>query len=79
MISNTTPLLTVKQVSELLNVKPSTVYAWVSMDYIPTIRLGVGKEKPLVRFDQTEVLRWLNQRKSEGRTTRLPAKFAQPA
>ena len=70
------PLLTVKQVAELLNVKVSTVYQWVSMAYLPCVRLGVGLEKPLVRFDQTEVLAWLASKKAAGRITRLPSKFS---
>jgi excisionase family DNA binding protein len=72
-------LLTVKQVAELLNIRSSTVYEWVRMDYIPCIRLGVGKEKPLVRFDAAEVNLWLNRKKEAGRTTRLPSKFAETA
>ena len=65
-------LLKVADVAAMLNVQPSTVYEWVRMDYIPHIRLGTGKEKPCIRFDAQEVLEWLNARKNEGRTSRLP-------
>jgi hypothetical protein len=45
------------------------------MNYIPHIRLGVGKDKPLVRFEQAAVLAWLNSKREAGRPTRLQSKF----
>jgi len=36
-------LLKVHDVAAMLSVQPSTIYQWVSMDYIPCIRLGIGK------------------------------------
>jgi len=65
-------LLKVPDVAAMLSVQPSTIYQWVSMDYIPCIRLGVGKTKPCVRFDEQAVLEWLKARMSEGRASRLP-------
>ncbi len=66
------PLLTVIDVAQLLNVKPTTVYEWARMDYIPHIRLGLGAKKPCVRFRWSAVETWLDQREKAGRTTRLP-------
>ena len=47
-------LLTAKQVAELLEVKISTVYDWVSRGVIPYVKLS-----RLVRFKKTEVFRWV--------------------
>ena len=66
------PLLRVEDIAELLNVQPSTVYEWVRMDYIPHIRIGVGKKKPLVRFERSAIIRWLEERRREGRLQRVP-------
>jgi len=66
------PLLTVEQLAPKLNVKKSTLYEWVRMDYIPNIRLGIGKKKPLVRFSPSAVQEWLKQKETEGRTRRVP-------
>ena len=46
--------LTVKNLSQRLQIKPSTLYAWVSQGKIPCRKIhGV------VRFDPTEIDRWL--------------------
>ncbi len=66
------PLLTAKQIAQMLNVKSSTVYEWAQMGYIPCIRLGTGKKKPLVRFSQFRVQEWLKQKEVDGRTKRVP-------
>lgn len=47
-------LLTAKQVSELLEVKVSTIYDWVYRDMIPFIKLG-----RLIRFKKAEIFRWI--------------------
>jgi excisionase family DNA binding protein len=47
-------LLTVKAVSERLQVKPSTVYLWAAQGTIPHIKLG-----RLLRFDREELEHWL--------------------
>lgn len=66
------PLLTANEVAELLSVRPTTVYEWARMEYIPHIRLGVGKKKPCVRFRRSVVEDWLDQKENAGRATRLP-------
>lgn len=65
-------LIGVAEVAKMLGVRPSSVYEWVRMDYIPHVRLGVGKIHPCVRFDETEVIAWVNKKKQKGRSTRLP-------
>jgi excisionase family DNA binding protein len=65
-------LMTVRQVAEMLSIRPSTVYEWARIRYIPSVQLGSGSRKPCVRFDQVEIDRWLEARKKAGRTSRLP-------
>ena len=47
-------LLTVKEVSQWLQVKPSTLYVWAEHGMIPHLKLG-----RLVRFDHDEIEMWL--------------------
>ncbi|RPJ61223.1 MAG: DNA-binding protein [Acidobacteria bacterium] len=65
-------LLKAEQVAELLNVRVSTVYEWVRMDYIPHIRIGIGLKKPCVRFSSSAIDEWLLEKGRKGRKTRLP-------
>lgn len=48
-------LMTAKQVSELIEVRPSTVYKWVDLGYIPHVKLG-----RCVRFKKAELIRWID-------------------
>jgi excisionase family DNA binding protein len=48
-------LLTVKALSQRLQIKPSTLYAWASHGKIPCRKIH-----GLVRFDPTEIDRWLS-------------------
>jgi excisionase family DNA binding protein len=47
-------LLTVKALSQRLQIKPSTLYAWASQGKVPCRKIH-----GLVRFDPTEIDRWL--------------------
>ena len=47
-------LMTVKELSQWLQVKPSTLYVWAEHGMIPHLKLG-----RLVRFDHDEIERWL--------------------
>jgi excisionase family DNA binding protein len=47
-------LLTVNALSQRLQIKPSTLYAWASHGKIPCRKIH-----GLVRFDSTEIDRWL--------------------
>ena len=49
-------LMTAKQVSELIEVKPSTVYHWVHLGLIPYVKLG-----KCVRFKKAELFRWIDK------------------
>lgn len=47
-------LLSIRDVSELLKIKESTLRAWVFQRRIPVVRLG-----RLVRFRLSELTKWL--------------------
>lgn len=51
-------ILTVKQVAELIQAKPSTVYAWAEQGIIPSIKLA-----GLLRFDEREVMQFIESHK----------------
>lgn len=57
-------MLNPEQVSELLQVKLSTIYQWTHQEYIPHYKVG-----RFVRFNESEILRWLsrNERKGDAR------------
>jgi len=55
-------LLTVKDVSELLQVSQALVYKWVHYDFVPYIKLG-----SLLRFKETRIEKWLEKRERKGR------------
>ena len=47
-------MLTISQVSNLLNIKPSTLYAWVSQGKIPHVKIH-----GLIRFQSEDIQQWL--------------------
>jgi excisionase family DNA binding protein len=49
-------LMTAKQVSELLEVNPSTIYQWVHLGLVPYVKLG-----KCVRFKKIELFRWIDK------------------
>jgi excisionase family DNA binding protein len=56
-------LLTIKDLSAWLNIKPSTLYLWAAQGKIPCQKIH-----GLIRFDREQVQRWLEsfQQKSLG-------------
>ena len=48
-------MLTVKELSAWLNIKPSTLYLWVSQNKIPCRRIH-----GLIRFEPDAIQAWLN-------------------
>lgn len=48
-------LLTVKELSQQLQIKPSTLYAWAKRGKIPCCT-----PNGLIRFDPDEIVRWLD-------------------
>lgn len=55
-------LLTIQQVSDLLQVSRSLVYKWVHYDFVPYVKIG-----NVVRFKESELNRWLKNKEHKGR------------
>ena len=55
-------IVTIKEVSEFIKVKESTLYSWVGCGLIPSLKVN-----GLVRFDMEQIEEWLanSQRKNE--------------
>ena len=62
-----TSLLTVKQVSEWLNFKPSTLYLWAAKGKIPCRKIH-----SLIRFEPDAIQRWLDSFTAEHDLTESP-------
>ncbi len=58
-------LLTVSDICELLQVKRSLVYKWVHYGYVPHIKIGTA-----LRFRESRLEKWINNRESRGRKSR---------
>ena len=59
-------LLTVKQIAELLQLNPMTIYKWTSQGRIPCIKFSVR----CVRFEWDKVKKWFSTMEQKGRATR---------
>jgi excisionase family DNA binding protein len=53
-------LLSIKEVSEILNVKPSTLYQWAELGQIPCIKINGA-----LRFDTEDIKRWVDSCKKK--------------
>jgi excisionase family DNA binding protein len=53
-------LVSVKELSEMLNVKPSTLYQWAELGQIPCIKLN-----GVLRFDVEDINQWINSCKKQ--------------
>jgi len=57
-------LLPPEQLSELLQVKLSTVYKWAHYKYVPVVKLG-----SLIRFKKNKIEYWVKRRERKGRAS----------
>ena len=55
-------LLTIKDISGLLQVSQALVYKWVHFGFIPYIKIG-----SLIRFKESEISKWIKKRQKSGR------------
>jgi excisionase family DNA binding protein len=55
-------LLTIRQLSDLIQVSPKTIYQWTHIGFMPYYKFPKG-----VRFRTAEVEKWLEKRKHNGR------------
>ena len=53
-------IVTIKEVSEFLNVKLSTVYQWAELGQIPCMKLN-----GCLRFDMEDIMNWIKTCKKE--------------
>ncbi len=53
-------LLTVKDVSEMLNVKVKTIYQWAELNQIPHMKLN-----GVLRFDLNDIMAWIQRCKKQ--------------
>ena len=53
-------LISIKELSDHLGVAVETIYQWTSMKVIPFYKIG-----RLVRFDESEIDKWLAERKQQ--------------
>lgn len=60
-------LLNTTQVAEWLNVKESTIRKWTHYGFIPHVKLG-----RCVRFQESEIEKWLRERAEKGRSSMTP-------
>ena len=66
-------LLTVKEVSEMVRAKPSTVYAWAEQGVLPCYRLG-----GLLRFSEADMLDWMEGCRKTPEGSMYPATGRRP-
>lgn len=50
-------IITIKELSEIINVKPKTIYQWAESGQIPCLKIN-----RLVRFDMERISDWLKAR-----------------
>jgi len=62
-------LLTIRDVSERLRIKRSTLYAWAEQGCIPHLKLG-----RLIRFDPDEIESWLQTHRQDPAPEPTPRK-----
>ena len=60
-------LLTAEEVAEMLRVPKSWVYRWGREGRLPTVELGRYR-----RYDERDVERWIEERKSNANERRKP-------
>jgi excisionase family DNA binding protein len=60
-------LIGIKEVSEILNVKPSTVYQWAELGQMPSIKLNGS-----LRFDVEDVMHWIKSCKKAAESSYNP-------
>ena len=57
-----TPLLRAQQVAQILNLRPSTVYAMAERGDLPHVRIKQGAHRNLIRFRREDLEDFLDSR-----------------
>ena len=53
-------LITIKEVSEMISVKPSTLYQWAELGQVPCFKINGS-----LRFDIEDIMKWIKSCKKE--------------
>lgn len=53
-------LVGVKEISEMLSVKPKTIYQWAELDQIPHAKIN-----GCLRFDPIDIVQWIKECKNK--------------
>ena len=64
-------LLRAQEVAKLLGLRPSTVYALVQRGELPHVRIGGGKRRHVIRFRQSDLEVWIQERTVPAKTSRV--------
>lgn len=56
-------LLTIQQLSELIQVSPKTIYQWTHIGFVPFYKFPKG-----IRFREKDINDWLNKKRQNGRS-----------
>jgi excisionase family DNA binding protein len=57
-------LLTIKQLSQLIEFSPKTIYQWTHAGFIPHYKFRKG-----LRFREADIEEWLKRRRKKGRSS----------
>jgi len=60
-MNETKKMLNVKSLSQLIGVNEKTIYEWAHRNYLPHYKLG-----HLIRFNESEVAKWLEEKRRPG-------------
>mgnify|MGYP001194378906 CR=1 FL=1 len=60
-------LVGVKEISELLGIKPSTIYQWAELGQIPCYKLNGS-----LRFNMEEIMNWIKSCKKDSESSYNP-------
>ncbi|NQS89759.1 helix-turn-helix domain-containing protein [Patescibacteria group bacterium] len=56
-------LLTIQQLSELIQYSPKTIYQWVHIGFVPHVKFPKG-----IRFKESQIMTWLRSKDKKGRS-----------
>jgi len=65
--------LDIKELSQYLKIKPSTLYAWVSQGKIPHLKIN----NSLIRFEKEKIVAWVKSFQKEGSEMSFPYSSSQ--
>ncbi|MBI3601865.1 MAG: helix-turn-helix domain-containing protein [Candidatus Omnitrophica bacterium] len=71
-------LLKINEVSDMLQVSRKTIYNWVCYGYIPHFKVyNTRGHGGVLRFRESDLEKWLQRRKQDGRVTYKDMIFSQ--